>query len=164
MILPSLLLPICNHHSLQISQKKGLSSILIPTNLPTIIFISHLQYFISFFLLFFFIFEREREHVQVGEGQREKEGQRIRSEVCAHSRDPDVGLKPTKHEITTWAKVRRLTHRATQVPLTSFLIGALAPAMPSPYNPCFPQSPWPSPWQREAALWFIRKLKPIRWQ
>ena len=73
------------------------------------------------FILFFkiFIFERESEHV----GRRaEREGrQRIRSGLCANSRDPDVGLELTNCEIKTWAKVRCSTDWATQALLLHVL-------------------------------------------
>ena len=44
-----------------------------------------------------FIFEREGEREQVGEGQRE----RITSRVCSLSTKPDVGLELTNCEIMT---------------------------------------------------------------
>ena len=54
-----------------------------------------------------FIFEREtahthtHTHTRVGEGQREKGGQRIRSKLCADSREHDVGFKLTNCETVT---------------------------------------------------------------
>ena len=46
-----------------------------------------------------FIFERERERMQAGEGQREED--RIRSRLCADSSEPNVGLELTNQEIMT---------------------------------------------------------------
>ena len=57
----------------------------------------------------FIYFERERESAQMGEGQREKERQRIPSRFCAVSTEPDVGLEPTNHEITTWIETKSWT-------------------------------------------------------
>ena len=70
------------------------------------------------FFLHLFIFDRERQSTSGGgaerEGDREsKAGSRLR----AVSTEPDAGLEPTNCEIVTWAKVRRLTNLATQVPL-----------------------------------------------
>ena len=44
-----------------------------------------------------FIFERERESRRGGE----REGDRVRSSLCADSREPDVGLELTHGEILT---------------------------------------------------------------
>ena len=71
-----------------------------------------------------FIFDREREHEQ-GRGQRERDRERdreaereretgreregIESRLCTDSREPDMGLHLTNHEIMTWAEVRHLT-------------------------------------------------------
>ena len=38
---------------------------------------------------------------QVGEGQRERERERIPSRLCTVSTEPDTGLKLMNHEITT---------------------------------------------------------------
>ena len=69
-----------------------------------------------------FIFEK-REHMhtnmQVGKG-RQMGRLRIQSGFRADSRDPDVGLELTNHEIMTWAKVGYLTDWATQAPLRFF--------------------------------------------
>ena len=46
--------------------------------------------------------------MQTREGQRE--GNRIRSRLCANSSEPDVGLKLTIYKIMTWAKVGRSTN------------------------------------------------------
>ena len=46
-----------------------------------------------------FIYFQEREHARVGAG-REREGYRG-SELCADSREPDVGLEFTNCEIMT---------------------------------------------------------------
>ena len=43
------------------------------------------------------------------------------SRLQAVNTEPDAGLEPTNHEITTWAEVRRLTDWATQVPPDSSL-------------------------------------------
>ena len=57
---------------------------LLFTSLPT-----------SFFLSLF-IYLRETETVQVGEGQRESKRGRIPSRVCTVSAEPDAGLEPMK--------------------------------------------------------------------
>ena len=58
-----------------------------------------------------FIFEK-REHMhtnmQVGKG-RQMGRLRIQSGFHADSRDPDVGLELTNHEIMTWAKIKSQT-------------------------------------------------------
>ena len=69
-----------------------------------------------FFFKCLFIFERERE----SKGAAERRGQRIRGGLCTDSREPDAGLELTNHEMATWAKVRRLTDWATQVPQAIF--------------------------------------------
>ena len=58
----------------------------------------------SFVCLLVFIFERQK-------GKR-----RIRSRLCADSREPDAGLRRTNCEIMTWAEVGRFTNWATQAP------------------------------------------------
>ena len=45
----------------------------------------------------------------MGEGQRERERERISSTLCTVSTEPDTGLKLTNCEIMTQAKIRRLT-------------------------------------------------------
>ena len=37
----------------------------------------------------------------VGVRQKEREGERISSKLCVVSAEPDMGLKPTNHEIMT---------------------------------------------------------------
>ena len=61
----------------------------------------------------------ERQTVRVGEGQRERETQNPKQ---VPGSKPDEGLKPTKREIVTWAKVGRLTDHATHAPLQISLI------------------------------------------
>ena len=58
---------------------------------------------------------REREGVTESKGG---------SRLWAVSTEPDEGLEPTDRDIMTWAKVRRLTDRATQAPpkFTIFII------------------------------------------
>ena len=51
-----------------------------------------------------FIFKRGREHVR----GREKGRERIPSRFCAVSAEPNVGLEPTNHKITNWAKNQEL--------------------------------------------------------
>ena len=64
------------------------------------------------------MFQSERDRAQVGEGQRERGRHRIPRRLQAPSCQHRArrGLKPTDHEITTWAEVRYLTNWATQVP------------------------------------------------
>ena len=60
--------------------------------------------------------QRETEHEQGGaerEGDTESE---VGSRLWAVSTEPDAGLELTNCEIMTWAEVRCLTDRATQVP------------------------------------------------
>ena len=59
-----------------------------------------------YFLKCSFIFERERESVPAGEGQRERGGERIPSRLPAVSPEPYAGLSPTNREIMTSAKVK----------------------------------------------------------
>ena len=47
--------------------------------------------------------------MSAGEGQRERERERIQSRLHTVSMEPDAGLKLTKHEIMTWAKTRSWT-------------------------------------------------------
>ena len=51
-----------------------------------------------FFKVYLFIL---REKAQVGEGQGERERERIPSRLCADSIWPNAGLEPTNWEITT---------------------------------------------------------------
>ena len=57
-----------------------------------------MQYII---LSLFIYFERDRERVQAGEGQKGGAVQRIRSRLYAHSKEPDTGFEPTNREIMT---------------------------------------------------------------
>ena len=52
-------------------------------------------------------------------GERERETQNPESRLRAVSTEPDVGLELTNREITTRAKVGRLTDSATQAPQVS---------------------------------------------
>ena len=70
------------------------------------------HYYYYYFNVYLFL----RERAQVEEGQRERETEDP-NELHADSREPDVGLELTNHEIMTWTKVRHLTNWATQVPL-----------------------------------------------
>ena len=45
--------------------------------------------------------ERERENGKAGDGQKERERERIPSRFRTVHVEPDVGLKPTNHEIMT---------------------------------------------------------------
>ena len=66
-----------------------------------------------------FICERETERQSMSQGGAEREGgteSEAGSRLWAVSTEPDAGLQPTNREIVTWAKVRRLTYWATQVP------------------------------------------------
>ena len=63
--------------------------------------------------------ERERERQSVSVRRTEREGgteSETSSRLWAISTEPHEGLELTNHEIMTWAKVRRLTHWATQAP------------------------------------------------
>ena len=64
----------------------------------------------------------EREKIQVGEGQTERGRERIPSSLHTVSTEPNVSLRPTNHEIMTWAEVRCSTDWATQLPVDHFLI------------------------------------------
>ena len=64
-----------------------------------------------------YLFLRERQSVSRGEAEREGDTEsEAGSRPWAVSTEPDTGLKPTNHEIMTWAEVRRPTDWATQVP------------------------------------------------
>ena len=62
-----------------------------------------------------FIFKRERACRQ-GRG-RERVGKRIWRELCADSREPNIGLELTNHKIMTWGEVRLSTDWTTQATL-----------------------------------------------
>ena len=67
----------------------------------------------------FIYFEGEKDRVQAGQEQREREGDpesEAGSRFWAVSTEPDVELKLTNCEIMTWAEVGRLTDWATQAP------------------------------------------------
>ena len=64
-----------------------------------------------------FIFERDRDRVWTGEGQREGDTEsETGSRLWAISPELKTGLELTDHEIMTWAEVGRLTDWATQAP------------------------------------------------
>ena len=54
---------------------------------------------VAFFLFIFIL--RERESMSRGEAERERERERIPSRLCTSSTEPDTGLEPTNHQITT---------------------------------------------------------------
>ena len=66
--------------------------------------------------MFIYFWETERERERKRERGRERERERERSSLCANSREPNVGLELTNHEIVAWAKVRCSTNWATQEP------------------------------------------------
>ena len=79
-----------------------------------------------FFLMFIYILERERQCESRG-GAEEREGDtesKAGSRLWAVSRKPKVRFEPTNPEIMTWAKVRRSTNRATQVPQHLFYLSS----------------------------------------
>ena len=68
-----------------------------------------------------FIFEREREIERMSRRGTEREGDtesKASSRPWAVSTEPDTGLEPTNHEITTWAEVWCLANWATQALLS----------------------------------------------
>ena len=74
------------------------------------------------FKIFFnvYLLLRDRETQSVSRGGVERGGDiesEVGSRLWAVSTEPDAALKLTNCEIMTWAKVRRSTDRATQVPL-----------------------------------------------
>ena len=64
-----------------------------------------------------FIFERETDRLQAGEGQR---GREIQNPKQAPGSELSAQLKHMNCEVMTWAEVGHLTNRATQAPLFSF--------------------------------------------
>ena len=66
--------------------------------------IVHFFYFVLFFNVYLFLREREQ-----GRG-REREEQRLRSRLCADSREPDVGLELTN---CSWT-LNQLSHPGTR--------------------------------------------------
>ena len=50
------------------------------------------------------------------------------SSLWAVCTEPDAGLELTNHKIMTWAEVRRLTHWATQAPLSFLFLNSTPPA------------------------------------
>ena len=83
--------------------------------------ISFLKFFKFLYLSFNFVnisfWARKRECAHLSEGGAEREGDRIRSKLCAVSAKPDAGLEPTNCAIVTWAEVGHSTDWATQAPL-----------------------------------------------
>ena len=66
-----------------------------------------------------YLFLRDRERQRKSRGGAERKGDtesEAGSRLWAVSTEPNVGLKPMNLGIMTWAKVRRLTDWATQVP------------------------------------------------
>ena len=57
----------------------------------------------------FILRERERERERMGEGRSEREIDIIPSRLCTVRAEPNVGLRPTKREIMTWAEINQLT-------------------------------------------------------
>ena len=81
-----------------------------------------LEFLLETSLLFLFLLNVYflRENVRRGWGR--ERGQRIWSELCTESSEPDVTLELMSHEIKTWAEVRLSTDWATQVPPSMTLI------------------------------------------
>ena len=79
--------------------------------------------FFSFFKCFILFLrerqrEREREHEMGRHRQREADIEsKAGSRLWPDSTEPNAGLKPTNHEIMTWAEVGHLAYWATWVPL-----------------------------------------------
>ena len=73
--------------------------------------ISYVKFGVNYFFNFFnvYLFLRERERESTSGGGTERGGQRIQSELCADSNEPDVGLKLMNCETMTQAKVRHST-------------------------------------------------------
>ena len=56
--------------------------------------------------MFIYFLERERETVQVEEGQKERESQNPKQAAGSElSAEPNTGLELADHEIMTWVKV-----------------------------------------------------------
>ena len=71
----------------------------------------------TFFLMFIYFWDRERQSMSGGGAEREGDTEsEAGSRVWAVSTEPDAGLELTDWEIMTWAEVRRSTNWATQVP------------------------------------------------
>ena len=74
------------------------------------------------FLKFTYFWERGRERENEQGRGRERGGQRNQTGPCTDSREPNVRLEFTNHEIMTWAEGRHLTDWATQACLETQLI------------------------------------------
>ena len=74
--------------------------------------------------MFIYIWERERDRVWAGKGNRERETEhKAGSRLSAVSTEPDAGLKHVNFEIMTWAKVGCPTDDwVTQEPQTLLLM------------------------------------------
>ena len=76
--------------------------------------------------MFIYFWETERQSARRGGAERERDTE---SDTGSRLRDvntePDPGLEPMKRGIMTWAKVRRLTDQATQVPLLLLFLNIL---------------------------------------
>ena len=62
------------------------------------------------------LFLREWVHAHTSRRRQSRGRQRIWSELCTDSREPDGGLKLTNHEIMTWAEVGHSVDWAIQAP------------------------------------------------
>ena len=72
--------------------------------------------FFKIFLMFIYFWERERETVQVEQGQRTGDTEyEAGSRLWGVSTESDVGLKPMSREIMTCTEVGHSTDWATQV-------------------------------------------------
>ena len=75
------------------------------------------NFFLIFFLMFIYFWDRERQSMNGGGSEREGDTEsEAGSRLWAVSTEPDTGLQLTNREIMTWAKVGRLTDWATQAP------------------------------------------------
>ena len=61
----------------------------------------HTPFFFKFIYLFW-----KRERARAGEGQTEREGERISSRFHTVSTEPNMGLELTNHELMTWAEIK----------------------------------------------------------
>ena len=86
-----------------------------------------------------YLFLRERDKVQSGEGQREGDTEsEASSRLWVVSTEPDTGLKPTNQAIMTWAKVGCLTNWTTQAQESRrFLNAKLSLSSPCGVRACY---------------------------
>ena len=113
----------------------------------------------NFFKIFFnaYLFLRQRQSVNGGGSEKEGDTEsETGSRLWAVSTKPDMGLKPTDHEIMTWAEVRGLSNWATQAPQGLYFLNIFEVDL---FCPFLLPLPWFRPpflkWQITGVSWIV---------